>query len=182
MIKTTLAATLIMAAATAAPAATFVFDAAGGNGSGSQAVDQPSEFALTLLGANGVVANSVAGRTTYTATAASDQSFDIAWSFFTFDRFGPAADPFGFFVGATDTQLSDDSGTGFQNGEFTLTVTAGDVFGFYIDSTDDVNGPGFATVVGTEVPSAVVPLPASGGLLIGSLIGFGLYRRRGCRA
>ncbi len=61
-------------------------------------------------------------------------------------------------------------------------MTAGDVFGFYIDSTDDVNGPGFATVVGTEVPPAAVPLPASGGLLIGSLIGLGLYRRRGRRA
>lgn len=176
MLKTTLTAAAILSAATAAQAVTFTFDAADGNGTGSQLLDEPSEFALSMVGANVAVDDSVIGRTTFTATAAFDAVFDIAWSFFTFDVDGPSHDPFGFFVEAVDTQLSDDFGPNFQNGVFTLSVSAGEEFGFFIESTDDVLGPGLANIAGTQV--TLVPLPASGLMLVAGLGGMALRRRR----
>ncbi len=164
-----------MVASTSAHAVTFAFDTGDGNGTGNQFVDTADQFALSLVGTNVPFADSVEDLTKFTATSAVAITYDISWSYFSFDRDSAEFDLFGYFINGNQVQLSDNSGPAFQNGNFALNLLAGDVFGFFIDSTDDVVGPGFASINGVALTS--VPLPASGGLLIAALGGMALRRR-----
>lgn len=165
--------------ATMAQAVTFAFDAGDGNGTGFQQIDTVDGFGLTMAGADTDAINSIADITTFTAQAAVDAAYEINWSYFTFDFDGPAFDPFGYFVGSDFIQLTDNNGANFQFGTFVLNVLAGDEFGFFIDSTDDVENPSNAFVSGQQI--AVVPLPASGLFFIAGLCGLVLWglRRQG---
>lgn len=176
MITKLIATAAFLTAASAANAVTFTFDSGDGNGFGFQQIDTPDAFGLTMVGADTDVPFSFDDPSLFSTTAAFDASYEISWSFFAFDEDGPAYDPFGYFVEDVFVQLSDDDGANFQFGSFVLDVLAGDVFGFFIKSTDDVAGPSNAFIAGQEI--APIPLPASGLLLMAGLGGLALRRRK----
>jgi len=71
-----------------------------------------------------------------------DIGFDWAWS--TLD--GNSFDPMGFHLNGIVTQLSDDLGLDSQSDTELVAVNAGDIFGWVIDSTDDVEGESMVTI------------------------------------
>ena len=78
--------------------------------------------------------------TIYTATALSDQSFNVNWVYHTAD-FGPNYDPAGYVKNGIFTQLTDSDGSVDQNGAFILSVLTNDIYGFYVGSMDGIFGP-----------------------------------------
>jgi len=71
-----------------------------------------------------------------------DIGFDWAWS--TLD--GPSFDPMGFHLNGIVTQLTDNGGADIQSDTELVPVNAGDIFGWVIDSTDDVEGESRVTI------------------------------------
>lgn len=171
------AAAALMIGSGAAGAVTFNLATNGGSGGGTNLPGAPNAFNLSLTSNDNL--NSIS--TTWTALA--DQAYLVSfdWSYFTSDRDGSTFDKFGYFVGATFTQLSTDGLSQFtgQNGAANFLVAAGQSFGFYITNFVQGFGPGFATANGTlQAQAAVVPVPAAGFLLLAGLAGLGLMRTR----
>jgi hypothetical protein len=113
-----------------------------------------------------------AGQTTYTTTALIGGLLSFNWSYGTADVDGPSFDPFGFVLNGAFTQLTDDFGPYAQSGSFSTTLAQGDIFGFGINTTDNVLGRGYATISDFAAP---VPEPVS---TFGMLIGVGAMLKR----
>ena len=116
--------------------------------------------------------------TTYTATALSDQMFNVNWVYHTAD-FGPNYDPAGYVKNGIFTQLTDSDGSVDQNGAFILSVLTNDIYGFYVSSVDGIFGRGDILVTASAVSQ--VPLPAALPLFatgLGALGLFGWRRKR----
>jgi len=164
---------LLLAVATPAMA---TFSLANNNGGDGFVVPDPvTPGTFTLWGAGNEA--TLAGQdnlTTYGMTANAIRLYDIRWSHVTEDETANW-DPAGWFLNGEFFQLTDDNVlTGVvQSGRFQIGVTPGDVWGFYVYTTDGCCGRGALTV-------STVPEPASWALLIA---GFGLtgaaMRRRG---
>ena len=112
------------------------------------------------------------GQTTYTTTALIGGLLSFNWSYGTADVDGPAFDPFGFVLNGAFTQLTNSSGPNGQSGAFSTTLAQGDIFGFGINTTDNIVGSGNATISDFATP---VPEPVS---TLGMLIGTGAMLKR----
>ncbi|MGM0586723.1 MAG: hypothetical protein ACQEUZ_18930 [Pseudomonadota bacterium] len=151
----------------------FSLDAGGGTGSVSEVTPDPGfTMAFLLEGSDGGGSEGVV--TTFTALAAENTAVSFEWVFETLDVDGPSFDPFGYMIDGSVFQLTDDGGADSQSGAFSFNVSAGQSFGWYIDATDDTEGPAQATVNAAFAPASEVPLPAAGVLLLGGIGGLGL--------
>ena len=112
------------------------------------------------------------GQTTYTTTALIGGLLSFNWSYGTADEDGPSYDPFGFVLNGAFTQLTDNLGPKGQSGAFSTILAQGDIFGFGINTVDNVVGPGNATISDFAAP---VPEPVS---TLGMLIGTGAMLKR----
>jgi len=112
------------------------------------------------------------GQTTYlTKVALIGGLLSFNWSYGTADS-SPFWDPFGFVLNGAFTQLTDNSGPRSQSGTFSTTLAQGDIFGFGINTRDNLLGRANATISDFAAP---VPEPAS---TLGILIGVGAMLKR----
>lgn len=129
---------------------------------------------FNLFGADNSVGETA---TTYLATALSNQAFIVNWAYHTDDF--PAFDPAGYYLNGVRTQLTNNVGSNNQSGPFLISVLAGDVYGFYVDSEDSGFGRANIQVTGFAAPEASeVPLPASLPLFAGGATLIALLGRR----
>ena len=148
------ASAVLLAVAISAPASADTFNLATNGGDGSVSGVSPNGF--HLFGSD----NDVGAFTTYTATALSNQSFNINWIYQTDDD-SPGFDPAGYVKNGFFTQLTDDDGPTGQNGPFSFSVVTGDIYGFYVHSTDGEFGRADIQVTGFAATAAETPLPAA---------------------
>lgn len=136
-------------------AETFTLNTNGGDGSVT-----PTLTGADLFGSDTGSGNEVL--TTYTATALSDQTFNIQWTYNTQDA-DPSYDPAGLYYNGALLQLSNDTGANTQTGSYVFSVLTGDVYGVYVDSVDDLFGRADLAVNVSQTPlPATLPLLASG--------------------
>lgn len=173
---------LLLAMATAASAAPFVLFNTNG-GTGAIIGSYPS---FTLNGADNAGASIIDNYTLYIELVDASETLTFNWLYATLDDGGAAWDPAGYLINNTLYQLSPaSSGAGIISaGTLTVTLAAGDTFGWYVNSIDSRNGPGLLAIAVTDetltpAPVSAVPEPASLGMLLsGLLLVGGLARRR----
>ena len=124
---------------------------------------------ISIIG--GDVGEGGAGQTTYTTTALIGGLLSFNWSYGTPD-WTPFYDPFGFVLNGAFTQLTDNFGPNGQSGAFSTILAQGDIFGFGINTVDNIAGRGNATISDFAAP---VPEPVS---TLGMLIGTGAMLMR----
>lgn len=136
------------------------------NSNGGDGYVSGSAPTFKLYGAdNGVGSN----YTTYTSTFTSPTTLTFNWSYTTHDCCGSYWDPAGYVLNGSYTQLSTDSQTQGQDdtsGTTTVSIGAGDTFGWYVWSRDSYDGRGELAVT-----TSVAPTPEPGSLF---LMGTGL--------
>ena len=131
---------------------------------------------ITITGPNNLQGPSFIN---YTIKAPGSGSVSFDWLYSTADF--PGGDSFGYLINGVRTQLTDDPNTLPTGTAFS--VVSGDIFGFYVASTDGNFGAGIATVSNFSGPgsrgSTDVPAPAA---VLGVLAAFGWSRklRRRC--
>ena len=74
----------------------------------------------------------------------------------TFDVDGAFWDPAGYLVNDVFFNLTDDGGPTNQAGSASVDVSAGDIFGFGIEASDDQEGEAFVTISSFKAPTCVV--------------------------
>ena len=174
----TLVALFVAAAQPSAAAVlNFVLEKSEGNGYVVAEELQGREIGFSLFG------NSTqTGRltwTTYTTTIGDTGGKPLAiagdWSYITHDKNGASADTFGYILNGARIELFDSAGPKSQAGMFSLLLSTGDVFGWYVDSVDGLGG---RAMIGVTAEVAPVPLPAAGLLLVGGMAALGAAARR----
>ena len=145
----------------------------GGNGSVDTAGAPAS---ITLFGSDTGSFNPIS--TDFTTLAAGDGLVSFSWNYVTFDGEGPSYDRFGYLLGGSFTQLSDNSGASSQSGSASFSVFAGQTFGFRIFSTDDAYGRAQSTILSFEAPGAAIPEPGTWAAAALLVAGGALVRRR----
>lgn len=106
------------------------------------------------------------------ATASVPGSYAFDWSYVSADPDGPAGDIFGLLVDGQRVALSDLGGAVAQSGHYSFTALGS--FGWFINCTDCIGGIATATVSGFEVTP--VPEPAAWALMLGGVVGIGVWR------
>jgi hypothetical protein len=146
----------------------------GGNGS----VDTSgAPTSITLIGSD--TWSGIQIFTDYTTLAVGDGLVSFSWDYITFDTAGPTWDPFGYLLGGTFTQLTDNGGGQSQSGSASFSVLAGQTFGFRVVTIDGIYGPAQSTISSFEAPAAI-PEPgtwAAAALLAGGAA-FMRWRKR----
>ena len=194
MTKSTTLKTFSMAAAGAA------FMMLGTIGSAEAAsftgVYDPSNWTLTNNNADGFVDTTNApfsvsitggdnesgwfGETLYTTTAVSSGLFSFDWSYITQDTFKDSFwDPFGFILNETFTQLTIDGvGDISQFGTFSTMLTAGDIFGFVVQTRDNNYFPATVTISNLSPQSVPEPTATLGFLMLGGMGAGSILKRK----
>lgn len=162
-----------------ATAVTFTPDLDGGDGNVVDLDPGAFHFAFTIISSN----MGIPGQLTKNVATAGSTPLRVSgvWNFSTQDEGGSTQDPFGFFIGNTLTQLSQDglNPPAFHNGNFLFNVAAGESFGFYALSIDGESGRSSTSVFANVT---AIPVPAAGLLLLSALGGLRILRRREERA
>jgi hypothetical protein len=133
---------------------------------------------LQLTGGNG--GSGIAGITDLVITATASGIVQFSWSYSSSDPSASANDPLssnyqlgcgpqftgpcddaGYLLDGNYTQLADDSNQ--RSGLVTFSITAGETFGFRVNTFDNTGGPGILTISG---PSSV-PEPSFLAVLLG---------------
>ena len=158
MIKSFRAATMLAAFAAAAvfsstACAAYSFADSGG-GDGYLVGSAPS---FTLFSADNNVGATFA---TYTETFGTAQTVAFNWNYTSHDSDGGYWDPAGYVLNGNYVQLSNNGYS--ASGSTTVSVNAGDTFGWYESSVDSVEGRG-------EFNVSVVPEPGNLALLLAGL-------------
>ena len=130
---------------------------------------------ITITGPNNLQGPSFIN---YTIKAPGSGSVSFDWLYSTADF--PGGDSFGYLINGTQTLLTDDQTT-LPSGISSFSVVSGDIFGFYVTSTDGDLGAGIATIYNFSGPgsqsnpgSTDVPAPAA---VLGVLAAFGWSRK-----
>ena len=158
MQKTLRAATLALGACALAgfsanASAAYVFSN-DGPGDGSLSGSYP---AFTITGSNNGTDQDTA---LYVQNFTSSQVVTFTWHYASADTGGTNFDPAGWILNGVETQLSvnGDPGT-TSDGTTTVSVLAGDTFGFYVYSLDSLFGAGMLAV-NQDLPPPPPPPPA----------------------
>ena len=139
---------------------------------------------FTIVGANN--GNSIYGSpvggwlTTYADTFASDTTVNFDYFIRTGDVGGWGYDSAGYFLNNIFTQLTPSHSDFFPppvSGSASVSVLAGDLFGWYARSGDGTSGQ-IRMTVNAELSPSAVPVPAALPLMASALGAFGLMRRR----
>ncbi|MFM9064567.1 MAG: PEP-CTERM sorting domain-containing protein [Pirellula sp.] len=151
---------------------TLLSDPAGGNGSVNTS-SAPASVTITGSG-NGFAIGFVGNvNTDYTVVAAGTGVVSFNWSYSSTDVAN--YDGFGYLRNGSFTLLANNAsqGSGFTQ----FSVVQGDTFGFRVYSTDNIFGPGVATISSFDAP---VPEPTSMAIFgLGALgMAFRAHRRR----
>jgi hypothetical protein len=134
----------------------------------------PGSFFATIKGNNDGISGNIAQ---YTEIAPDNFILEFVWSYRSRDVDGSLFDPAGYVLNGVYTQLTVD-GTPFnavQSGTFSLSLTAGDEFGFYVESDDGNLGRGILAFGIAGVPEASTWAMMIAGF---GLVGFAARRRR----
>jgi len=154
-------AALLSATALVAPAQAQ-YTVSNSNGGDGYLTTASSPYTWMLVGANNDADSNIV---TASAVSGGTQNVTFNYSYQTFDEDGSSYDPAGYFVNSNFFQLTSCCTYATQTGTFTLSLNAGDTYGFYVNSTDGCCGPGAISFAQSGVPE-----PASWALMLG---GFG---------
>jgi len=94
--------------------------------------------------------------TFYETTLLCDGTIEFEWDYQTFDSLGSGFDPAGFIVQNDINQLTANGLFIPQSGSESVPVEKGDIFGFWIEATDDGFGPGVIEISFFDGPDCMV--------------------------
>lgn len=109
----------------------------GANGMGEVNVLPTDFISGGLYLSSGNNGSGAMGTTDFKITVPNLITFSFDWNY-TSNNGSPVGDAFGYFIGGTFTQLSNDNGILAQSGSATVTVTAGQMFGFRMNTLDNL--------------------------------------------
>lgn len=132
------------------------------NGGNGQFLTAGAPLSVTVVGSDSGTEQAIYTLVTWTITQPVTNLW-FMWSYETFDQDGPSLDPAGYYLNGSYFQLSDDSGASLQGGQVTIpSLSPGDVFGFYVDTIDDIFGPASLTITGVPEPGSFLLFGAGG--------------------
>lgn len=95
----------------------------------------------------------------YTVTAIATGLWSFHWDYHTNDfDLSPMYDPAGVLINGVFTQLTNNGGPIDQSGNFSQTVSVGDVIGFRVRATDNTAGDATFTISGFGPPAGTLPV------------------------
>lgn len=127
-------------------------------------------LSVTVWGSDSNLEQGVYTVVSWSVASASPTSF--LWSYETWDE-GPFYDPAGYYLNGNYFQLTNNGGPLYQSGATSVSLSPGDLFGFYVWTTDDCCGRAALTI--SSVPEPATAALGGIGLLALALVA----RRRG---
>lgn len=103
-------------------------------------------------------------------TLAQDTQLSFHWDYLTDDEAGSSNDLFGYSLNGVFTALSAADSWDAQSGNVSLSLAAGTVFSFTMQSADSIFGAATATVSAFSATPSAVPEPSSMALLFGGVL------------